>query len=107
MEFLEAFPVLPGRHHRLFHRPAYAGVGGGGAVLLPGVCHDSVYHHPKADFRGPGVGLAVLGLHYPDDKRRPVFLYRHPGAISGQNLHGGEKAPHLPGEGGILKNLKS
>jgi len=49
--------------------------------------------------------MAVFGVHYIDDKRRTVFLYRYFGTISCKSIYGSEEASDLFGEGRIVVTL--
>ena len=99
MELLEAVSIFSGLNCGLFHIAADAGFRCRGAFLPAGFCDDYIHHCEKTDLRRPGVGLALPGVYYTDDQRRAVFLHRNFGAVPGQDLSGGEKAPHLFGEG--------
>ena len=106
MEFLEAVSVFPGRNYRFFHSASDAGIGGRRVFLHCGIFDDSIHYCQEADVWRPGIGLALSGLHYPDDQRRTVFLYGYTGAVSGQNLYGGEETAYLSGEGeAVVKSL--
>lgn len=105
MEFLEAVSVFPGRNYRFFHSASDAGIGGRRVFLHCGIFDDSIHYCQEADVWRPGIGLALSGLHYPDDQRRTVFLYGDIGPIPGKDIHGSKAASHLSGEGAPLKVL--
>ena len=49
--------------------------------------------------------LIFPGVHYPDDQRHPVLLYRYSRTVSGESLYGSKTQTDLPGKGrnlGIL-----
>ena len=102
MELLEAVFIFSGRYRRLFHSPADAGIGDGRVLLRGGAADDSLYHCPEAAVRRSCIRMAFAGVHYPDDQRGTVLLHRDIGAVSCQDLYGGEKAPHLPDSGEML-----
>lgn len=106
MEFLETVSLFPGWNHGIFHSTVDDCLGGGSAVLPVGICHDHFYYCAQADFWGSCVRLAVTGVHYVVSKRRSVLLHRDSGAVSGEDLYGGQEASDLPGEGGTV-NLNS
>lgn len=103
VELLEAVPVLLGRHCRLLHGPADAGLGDGRVLLCGGVSDDCLHHSTEAAVRGSGVRVAFAGVHHPDDQRGTVLLHRHTGAVSRQDVYGGEEAAYLPGPGEVLR----
>ena len=102
MEFLEAVSVFAGRDNRFLHGTSDAGFGGGSVFLYCGFYDDCFYHCPQDDIRRSGIGLAVAGVHYTDDQRSTVFLYRNFGTISREDVYGSEKAADIFGEGAVL-----
>ena len=50
--------------------------------------------------------MAVSGVYYTDDQRCTVFLYRHFGAVSGQDVYGSEKAADISGERAVLRTME-
>ena len=106
MEFLEAVSILSGRYCRIFHGSADACLGDRSIFLRAGFSDDCLYYCAQAHVRRSGIGLAVPGMHHSDDQRRTVFLYGYTGAVSGQNLYGGEETAYLSGEGeAVVKSL--
>ena len=74
-------------------------------ILCDRFSDDRIYHCEEADLRGSGLRLAFPGVHYPDDQRHPVLLYRYSRTVSGESLYGSKTQTDLPGKGRNLSIL--
>ena len=97
MELLEAFDVFLRRDRGFFHSAALDFLSDGCVVVYGSFYNDHFYDRAQDHFRRPGFGLAVSCMYHSFDQRHPVFLYRHSGAVSGQNLYGGQASSDLFG----------